>query len=418
MRTTAVRAWVAAAAVAVAVVAGSGGVSQAAAPREGVIRGDDSPAAVPGRYIVALKDAPAGIASASVRGRADGLAGRFGGTVNHVYDQVLRGFSVSMSAAQARRLAADPAVDHVEQVQEMGAADVQDDPPNWGIDRIDQPALPLDGSYSYPDNAGEGVTVYVIDSGINAGHSEFAGRVRPGVDFVDDDDDPADCQGHGTHVAGIAVGATAGVAKKANVVSVRVLDCQGSGQDDAILAGLDWVKANAVKPAVVNYSIGCRKRCSLSSFDKAAKAVIDSGLQFVMAAGNNDDDACYFSPQKVAAGITVGNSTKADKRYSSTPGPSNYGSCLDLWAPGTAINSADNANTTGFRLDTGTSMAAPHVTGVSALYLAGHTDATPKQVRDAIVGNGVTGKLGGIKTGSPNVLLQTGFLSSGVAAGR
>ncbi|MGY0232148.1 S8 family serine peptidase [Longispora urticae] len=406
MRTTVVRGLVTAAAVA-AVVAGAGGVSQASVPREGVIHGSDSAAAVPGRYIVALKDAQAGVSADVVHSRARGLTGRFGGSVNHVYDQVLKGFSVSMSAAQARRLAADPAVDYVEQVQTRRASDTQNNPPSWGIDRVDQQDLPLSASYTYPANAGQGVTVYVIDTGINANHQNFTGRVKPGKDFVDNDDNPSDCAGHGTHVAGTAAGTTFGVAKKANIVAVRVLDCQGDGQDDDILAGLNWVKANAVKPAVANYSIGCGGRCSSPTFDNAVKAIIASGVQFVMSGGNNNDDSCYYSPQKVTEAITVGNSTKTDSRYTTD---SNYGSCLDLWAPGTNIVSASHSSNTGSTTMTGTSMASPHVAGAAALYLGANPSATPQQVRDALVDNGAKGKLSNINAGSPNVLLNVSFI--------
>ncbi|MFI5734086.1 S8 family serine peptidase [Kribbella sp. NPDC051587] len=413
MRKTTARALVAAA-VTIGVVAVAAPTAQAA---EGVVRNAGSPTAVAGKYIVALKDAPAGIvAPAAVRTRADGLAGRFGGSVGYVYDQVLGGYSATMTDSQARRLAADPSVAYVEQVQTMTIADTQNNPPNWGDDRIDQRDLPLSKSYTYPANPGQGVTVYILDTGINANHQEFTGRVKQGTDFVDNDSNPADCHGHGTHVAGTAVGTTYGVAKKANVVSVRILNCQGNGEDDDILAGMNWIKANAVKPAVANYSVGCGGRCNSDSLDNAVKALIASGVQFVQAAGNNNDDSCYFSPQKVPAAITVGNSTIADARYTGT-GPSNYGSCLDIWAPGTNIVSASYSSNTGTATMTGTSMASPHTAGAIALYLGANPNATPQQVRDALVNNGTTGKLTGINSGSPNVLLYTAFIGGGTPSG-
>ncbi|WP_412543453.1 S8 family serine peptidase [Longispora sp. K20-0274] len=388
----------------------------AQATAEGVIRGAGTSTAVPGRYIVALKDAPTGLsAGAALRTRADDLTGRFGGTVGHVYDHVLGGYSARMSEAQARRLAADPAVAYVEQVQTMTVADTQNNPPNWGDDRIDQRDLPLSKSFTYPANPGQGVTVYILDTGLNPNHQEFTGRVKPGKDFIDNDDNPADCHGHGTHVAGTAVGTTYGVAKKASVVSVRILNCAGNGEDDQILAGMNWIRANAVKPAVVNYSVGCGSRCSSDSLDNAVKDIIASGVQFVQAAGNNNDDSCYFSPQRVPAAITVGNSTSADARYTGS-GQSNYGSCLDLWAPGTNIVSASYSSNTGTATMTGTSMASPHTAGAVALYLGVNPNATPQQVRDALVNNGSTGKLTGIMTGSPNVLLYTAFIT-GTPAG-
>ncbi|MEV6410950.1 S8 family serine peptidase [Kribbella sp. NPDC051718] len=386
----------------------------AAHAAEGPVRNAGTSTAVPGKYIVTLKDAPVGKASvAGLRTRANGLAGKFGGSVGYIYDQVVGGYSARMTDAQARRLAADPSVAAVEQVQTQSVSDTQTNPPNWGDDRIDQRDLPLDKSFTYPANGGQGVTVYILDTGINANHQDFTGRVKQGIDFVDNDDDPTDCAGHGTHVAGTAVGTKYGVAKKANVVSVRILNCQGNGADDDILAGMNWIKANAVKPAVVNYSVGCGGRCSSDAMDNAVKAIIASGMQFVQAAGNKTDDACYFSPQKVPAAITVGNSTSSDARYTD----SNYGSCLDIWAPGTNIVSAAYNSNTGTATMTGTSMASPHTAGAAALYLGANPNATPQQVRDALVNNGSKDKLSGIKTGSPNVLLYTAFIGGGTPAG-
>jgi subtilisin family serine protease len=361
----------------------------------------DSPNAVPGRYIVTLKE------KSAIGAQASRLTGRFGGRVRHVYDQVQHGYSTAMSAAQAARLAGDPAVASVEQVQRIGVLDTQSNPPNWGDDRIDQRALPLDRSFGYPADPGRGVTVYVLDTGINANHVEFSGRVQQGIDIVDGDSSPVDCHGHGTHVAGTAVGTTYGIAKKANVVSVRVLDCQGTGTNDDLIAGINWVRANAQKPAVANYSIGCGSRCTSQAMDSAVSNLISSGVQFVQAAGNSSDNACYYSPQAVAAAITVGNSTSADARNTS----SNYGSCLDLFAPGTSIVSASYSSNTGSATMTGTSMASPHVTGSAAVYLGLNPDATPSQVRDALVTNGTTGKITGGGSGSPNVLLYTGFMT-------
>ncbi|MEV8372551.1 S8 family serine peptidase [Kribbella sp. NPDC056861] len=413
MRNTTARALIAAA-VAISFATMAAPTAQAA---EGVVRNAGTPTAVSGKYIVALKDAPAGkVRAAALRTRADGLVGKFGGSVDYVYDQVLGGYSARMTDSQARRLAADPSVAYVEQVQTMKIADTQNNPPNWGDDRIDQRDLPLSKSYTYPANPGQGVTVYILDTGINPNHQEFTGRVKQGVDYIDNDSNPADCHGHGTHVAGTAVGTTYGVAKKANVVSVRILNCQGSGENDQILAGMNWIKANAVKPAVVNYSVGCGSRCSSDALDNAVKGIIASGVQFVQAAGNNNDDSCYFSPQKVPAAITVGNSTINDARYTGT-GPSNYGSCLDIWAPGTNIISASYSSNTGTATMTGTSMASPHTAGAAALYLGANPNATPQQVRDALVNNGTTGKLTGINSGSPNVLLYTGFIGGGTPAG-
>lgn len=393
----------------VALVAGLAGAfatagAAQAVPAVGAILYADSPGAVPGRYIVTLKDG-----STSIATQAQRLTGRFGGQPRHVYDPVQRGFSATMSSQQAQRLAADPAVASVEAVQRITVTDTQNNPPNWGDDRIDQRSLPLNQAFTYPANPGQGVTVYVLDTGLNASHTDFSGRVRQGTDIVDGDSNPADCHGHGTHVAGTAVGTTYGIAKKASLVPVRVLDCQGTGTNDDLIAGINWVRANAQKPAVANYSIGCGSRCSSQAMDSAVSSLISSGVQFVQAAGNNGDDACYYSPQGVAAAITVGNSNSSDARNST----SNYGSCLDLFAPGTSIVSASYSSNTGSATMTGTSMASPHVAGAAALFLGANPGATPAQVRDALVGNGTTGKITSAGSGSPNVLLYVGSATSG-----
>ncbi|MET7393062.1 S8 family serine peptidase [Dactylosporangium sp. NPDC005572] len=382
-------------AVLAALVAAIGTTTAAQAQAEGAILYADSPDAVPGRYIVTLKDG----------GKRTELSRRYG-QPRHLFDN---GFSGAMSAGQARRLAADPAVASVEQVQRITVQDTQNNPPNWGDDRIDQASLPLNQRYTYPADPGKGVTVYVLDTGLNASHVDFSGRVRPGTDIVDGDSNPADCHGHGTHVAGTAVGTTYGVAKQASVVSVRVLDCQGTGTNDDLIAGINWVRTNAQKPAVANYSIGCGSRCTSQAMDSAVTSLISSGVQFVQAAGNSGDDACYYSPQAVSAAITVGNSNSSDARNST----SNYGSCLDLFAPGTSIVSASYSSNTGSATMTGTSMASPHVAGAAALYLGANPGATPAQVRNALVTNGTTGKIASPGSGSPNVLLYTGFIGGG-----
>ncbi|MDG4826999.1 S8 family serine peptidase [Asanoa sp. WMMD1127] len=394
-----------AAIVAAAAVLGVGvpAGAEPANPQPTPIRYADSPNAVPGRYIVVLKD------GADARTKARDLTTRFGGQARHVYTTALRGYAGTMSEQQARTLAADPAVASVEAVQRIGVADTQNNPPNWGDDRIDQQNLPLNQAYTYPANPGQGATVYVLDTGINANHVDFTGRVRQGTDMVDNDSSPTDCHGHGTHVAGTAVGTTYGVAKKASVVAVRVLNCQGSGTNDDLIAGIDWVRANAQKPAVVNYSIGCQSRCSSQAMDSAVSSLISSGVQFVQAAGNSSDDACYYSPQAVAAAVTVGNTNSSDARNSS----SNYGSCLDIFAPGTSIVSASYSSNTGSATMTGTSMASPHTAGAAAVWLGLNPNATPAQVRDALVTNATSGKVTSPGSGSPNRLLYTGFMNGG-----
>ncbi|MBB5956846.1 subtilisin family serine protease [Saccharothrix tamanrassetensis] len=366
----------------------------------------DSADAVPGRYIVVFKSQGQG--AQAVGAAAVSMARQYGGQIRHTYGAVLDGYSVAMSADEAAEVASDPKVQYVQQVTRMVATDTQTNPPNWGDDRIDQRDLPLNGAYTYPAGPGQGARVYVMDSGLNASHTDFSGRVAAGFDAVDNDSTPQDCHGHGTHVAGTAAGTSYGVAKKATIVAVRVLDCSGSATDDDLIAGMNWVRNNAVKPAVVNYSIGCRQRCTNQTIDNAVKSVIDSGVQWVQAAGNSTDDSCYYSPQRLPEAITVGNSTRTDTRRSD----SNWGTCLDIWAPGDNIVSASHSSNTGSATMSGTSMASPHVAGAAALYLAQNPSATPAQVRSALVTNGTTGKLSGINTGSPNVLLYTAFLNN------
>ncbi|MGH3863843.1 S8 family peptidase, partial [Actinokineospora sp.] len=402
-----------AALLAVVAAAGIAAVSVPAYSSEAdvTILNADAPGAVPDRYIVKFKNS----ARSAVSTMSADKARRHGGTVRHNLE-IINGYSATMTEEEAKNVARDADVESVEQAQSMVALDTQPNPPNWGDDRIDQRDLPLDQSFTYPTNPGQGVRVYVLDTGINASHTDFSGRVAAGYDFVDNDSTPGDCQGHGTHVAGTAAGTTYGVAKKATISAVRVLDCQGSGSNDNIIAGINWVKNNAVKPAVVNYSIGCRQRCSNATMDNAVKSLIASGVQFIQAAGNSDDDACYYSPQLVPEAITVGNSNQQDQRYNGT-GPSSYGSCLDIWAPGTSIVSASHSSNTGSATMTGTSMASPTVAGAAAVYLGLNTSSTPQQIRDALVDNGSTGKLTGINAGSPNVLLYTGFMNGGGTTG-
>ncbi|CRK62056.1 Alkaline serine exoprotease A precursor [Alloactinosynnema sp. L-07] len=369
------------------------------------IQNANAPGTVPGRYIVKFKDAQ-GVAAVGTA--AADMTRRHGGKLRHRLD-VINGYSATMSEEEAKDVARDASVASVEQAHYMVALDTQPNPPNWGDDRIDQRDLPLNQSYTYPANAGQGAHVYVLDTGINASHQDFTGRIAAGYDFVDNDSTPQDCQGHGTHVAGTAAGTSYGVAKKATIHAVRVLNCQGSGTNDDIMAGINWVKNNGVKPAVINYSIGCQQRCSSTTMDNTVKSLIASGIQFVQAAGNSNDDACFYSPQLVPEAVTVGNSTSSDAKASS----SSHGSCLDIWAPGSSIVSASHSSNTGSATMTGTSMASPHVAGAAALYLGQNPSATPAQVRDALVTNASTGKLSGMTTGSPNRLLYTAFMNGG-----
>ncbi len=376
----------------------------AAQPR---IVGAASADAVKGEYIVVFKDQSQTMAES--RTTSANLAGRHGGTIEHRFGRTFDGYSAKMSKSQAERVAADPKVAYVKQAQKYVALDTQTNPPNWGDDRIDQNDLPLNQSYTYPANAGQGVHVYVLDTGLNVNHVDFTGRVGAGRDEVDGDNTPQDCHGHGTHVAGTAVGTTYGVAKKATVHSVRVLNCLGSGTDADILAGVEWVRTNAIKPAVVNYSIGCQSRCTDVTMDNAVKNLIASGVSWVQAAGNSNDDACFYSPQNVPEAVTVNNMTISDAKASS----SSYGPCTDIWAPGSNIISASNTSNTGTKTMTGTSMASPHTAGAAALYLGANPNATPAQVQSALVTNSISNTLTGVPANTPNKLLNISFLNGG-----
>ncbi|GGV26254.1 S8 family peptidase [Streptomyces griseoflavus] len=353
--------------------------------------------AVSGSYIVTLKADRA--RSGSAEGRA--VAQKHGAEIERTYTKALNGYEVEASAAEAERLAADPAVASVVQNRTFHVTGTQPSPPSWGLDRIDQRNLPLNSSYTYPDRAGEGVTAYIIDTGVRISHSDFGGRASDGYDAVDNDNTAQDGHGHGTHVAGTVAGSAYGVAKKAKVVGVRVLNNSGSGTTAQVVAGIDWVARNAVKPAVANMSLGGGAD---SALDTAVRNAIASGVTFVVAAGNESTDASTKSPARVTEAITVGATTSGDARASY----SNYGSVLDLFAPGSSITSAWRTSDTATNTISGTSMASPHVAGAAALHLAANPSATPAQVSTALTSAATTGVVGSPGSGSPNRLLFTG----------
>ncbi len=395
-------AWLAAVAAGVLMPAATATMA-AATPATGQIRDTGSPSAVPDSYIVVLNDPPGrGLTSSEVDNTAHSLATAYKGNVGRVYTAALHGFSVNMSQAQAQRLAADPQVAYVSQNQEVQSFGTQPSPPSWGLDRIDQRRLPLDNSYTFPDG-GTTVNAYVIDTGIRITHTDFGGRARYGYDFVDNDAIADDCNGHGTHVAGTVGGTRFGVAKTARLVAVRVLNCGGGGTFEGVIAGIDWVTANAIRPAVANMSLGASG--THAATEQAVRNSIASGVTYAIAAGNSNSDACNFTPARVAEAITVGATTITDARASF----SNFGACLDIFAPGQAITSAWIGSDTATNTISGTSMAAPHVAGVAALYLQRHPNAPPAQVRDNMVRNGTAGVVTNPGLGSPNVLLYSLF---------
>ncbi|WP_432006427.1 S8 family peptidase [Streptomyces parvus] len=364
---------------------------------EGVILNADAPGTISDSYIVTLKDSAA--KSDSAKGKA--LAKKYGASIERTYRSALNGYAVEATAAEAKKFAADPAVASVSQNRTFTVSATQTNPPSWGLDRIDQRSLPLDQRYTYPDKAGEGVTAYVIDTGVRISHSDFGGRAFNGYDAIDNDNVAQDGHGHGTHVAGTVAGTAYGVAKKAKIVGVRVLNNQGSGTTAQVVAGIDWVTANAVKPAVANMSLGGGADAVL---DAAVQRSINSGITYAVAAGNESTNANTKSPARVADAITVGSTTNTDARSSF----SNYGAVVDIFAPGSSITSTWNTSDSATNTISGTSMASPHVAGAAALYLADNPGSTPAQVSAGLVAAATTGVVGNPGSGSPNRLLYVG----------
>lgn len=358
--------------------------------------GDVTAQVIPDEYIVVL--------DSSVRD-VPGAAAQSGAVVLAQWEHALKGFAVRANAGQLRALRADPRVVLVEPNARVSKLVTQTPTPSWGLDRIDQANLPLDYAFTYA-NTGTGVHAYIIDTGIRSAHNEFTGRIGNGFSTVNDGNGTNDCDGHGTHVSGTVGGSTYGVAKGVTLHPVRVLDCYGSGTWTGVISGINWVAANRILPAVANMSLGGG---FLSSINTATTNLVAAGVFTAVASGNSTADACTTSPASTPNATTVNSSTASDARSSF----SNYGTCTDIFAPGSSIVSASNASNSASTTMSGTSMASPHVAGAGALYLAANPTHTPAQVDAALKSNAILNKITNPGTGSPNLLLNIAFIGGG-----
>ncbi len=351
-----------------------------------------------GSYIVVLKGSNS---SSSVE--AD--ISRAGGRTERRFTRVLNGLSVRIKNSEVSRLRNNPNVLSVEPDQQMFAVDTQSPTPSWGLDRIDQRSLPLNSTFTATAQ-GSGVDTYIVDTGIFASHSEFTGRLAAGFSSIADSNGTNDCNGHGTHVAGTTAGTIYGIAKSATLIPVRVLDCSGSGSNSGVIAGLDWIVAHHIsgKAAVVNMSLGGGASTAL---DTAVQNVINDGIVMVVAAGNSNVDACSTSPARATNALTVGATGQysAGETTDSRSSYSNYGPCLDIFAPGSRITSSWIGGSTATNTISGTSMAAPHVAGVAAVLFGRYPGSTASEIASMLRTSATPNVVIGPGTGSPNYLL-------------
>lgn len=350
---------------------------------------------IPGQYIVVLQDTVTDATAASVEAAATAA----GGSVSHSYGTAIKGFAATLTPAALEAVRAQPGVAYVSPDEKTWLMDIQD-PATWGLDRSDQKSLPLNQKYEY-NRTGDGVTVYVLDTGINSSHVDYAGRIKPGYDATGSGG-VEDCNGHGTHVSATVGGTEWGIAKEVDIVPVRIFGC-GSGGDWAdLIEGMDWIAANHSGASMATMSAGGG---GYAPADAAAAGLVSSGVVFTVAAGNNSSNACNYTPARVPTVMTIGGSANTDRQYTAT----NYGSCLDIYAPGEQVTSAWIGSSTATNTISGTSMATPHVAGAIALRLEQKPSASVKKLQKFIIKKSSKNKITNPGPGSPNRLLFTNW---------